>query len=79
MWWWILVWVLLVVGACAVLTLVVWRLVGQAIALGRELATTADRFSTVLSPLHEPYTPAASVLADPSKIPAGGPTRGRRA
>ncbi|WP_426560314.1 hypothetical protein ACPPVT_11450 [Angustibacter sp. McL0619] len=83
MWWWILIWTLLLLGAAAVLALVTWKaVVRPGIALGRQLADTSELVAQALEPVTEAYRPTPSVLVDPS----GGPdapnprsaSRGRR-
>ncbi len=69
MWWWILIWAVLLVGAVVVLALVVWHVVRQAIALGRQLGASAEEAGRLLAPIQQPYRPAASVLSDPSTLP----------
>jgi hypothetical protein len=76
-WWWILVWALLLVGAAVVLALVGWHVVKKAIALGRQLGASAEQVSRLLEPLQEPYRPATSVLADPSTLPEPATRRSR--
>ncbi|GAB3590932.1 hypothetical protein GCM10027446_07270 [Angustibacter peucedani] len=78
MWWWILVWALLLVGAAMALALVGWHVVKKGIALGRQLGTSAEQVSRLLEPIQAPYRPAASVLSDPSTLPdTAGPSRSR--
>ena len=70
MWWWILIWALLLLGAAAVLALLVWRaVIRPGIALGRQLGVTSELVSEALETVSEPYRPDPSVLADPSGIP----------
>lgn len=69
MWWWILIWVLLLLGALAVVALLGWHLVRRGIALGRELGRSAERASDALAPVLDHYEPAHSVLSDPSTVP----------
>lgn len=69
MWWWILVWLLLLVGALAVVALLGWHLVRRGIALGRELGHSAEQVSAAVAPALAPYEPAHSVLSDPSTAP----------
>jgi hypothetical protein len=78
MWWWILVWAVLVIAAAGAFTLLSWRLVRQVIALGRQLGASADELSLVMTPLHDTYRPARSVLTDPSGRPAAANTRSAR-
>ena len=87
MWWWILTWVLLFVAAAVVLGLVVWGVIRQGLALGRQLAASAETVSRETSALRsavQPYRPEPSVLVDPDAVPdprrrrAGAPKRRRR-
>jgi hypothetical protein len=69
-WWWILIWTLLLLGAAAVLGLVLWKaVVKPGIALGRQIGETADQVSAALEPVTEAYRPVPSVLVDPSSAP----------
>ncbi|HEX8497283.1 MAG TPA: hypothetical protein VF661_08825 [Actinomycetales bacterium] len=70
--WWILVWVLLVVGAAAVIGLLLWRLVKQALALGRQLADTAGTLGEATAAARGlPREPApSSVFLDPDSQPS---------
>jgi hypothetical protein len=79
-WWWILTWAVLLVGAAAVLALVTWKaVVKRGIALGRQLATSGELVSEALAPVSEPYQPAPSVLVDPSALAdAPNPARASR-
>jgi len=69
-WWWILIWTLLLIGAAGVLALIAWKAVAKpGIALGRQLAVSGELVSEALEPVTEPYRPAPSVLVDPSSVP----------
>lgn len=70
MWWWILVWSLLLVGAAVTLALLAWHVVKQAIALGRQLGASAEEASLALAAIRQPYRPGPSVLSDPAFVPA---------
>jgi hypothetical protein len=76
MWWWILGWVLLVLLALAFHGWLGWRLVKKGVRLGRQLAESADRAALVRDVRHEPYRPAASVLAEPAARPSSGSSTG---
>ena len=84
MWWWILIWVLLVVAAAVVLGLVVWGVIRQGIALGRQLVVsgeTVSRETAALRGVGERYRPEPSVLVDPEAAPGPrtrAPRRGGR-
>ena len=78
MWWWILIWVLLLLGALAVIALLAWHLVKRGIALGRQLGHSAEEISTALAPAFDHYEPAHSVLVDPSAAPEPTPRRSGR-
>ncbi len=67
MWWWILVWVLLLLGALVVIALLGWHLVRRGISLGRELGHSAEQVSDALAPVLDHYEPAHSVLSDPTR------------
>ncbi|GAA4354687.1 hypothetical protein [Angustibacter luteus] len=70
MWWWILIWALLLLGAAAVLGLLVWKsVIKRGIALGRQLGESSDLVSRALEPVSEPYRPDPSVLVDPNATP----------
>jgi len=80
-WWWILIWVLLFVAALVALGLVGWRVVRRGIALGRELATSAETVSRETSALRaasEHFRPEPSVLVDPDAAPDPRRRRDRR-
>lgn len=47
MWWWVLVWTVLVLGALGVLALLAWRLFRQLLGLGREVGEAAERLAVV--------------------------------
>jgi septal ring factor EnvC (AmiA/AmiB activator) len=47
MWWWVMIWLLLLVGACVYLGTRAWGLWGQAKELGSELATAQRRLDEV--------------------------------
>jgi hypothetical protein len=47
MWWWVMIWVLLLVGAAVYLGVRSWGLWGQAKELGSELATAERRLDEV--------------------------------
>lgn len=79
MWWWLLIWTLLVIGGLVVIALVIWRLIRQVIALGREIGRQADRLRVELDRVPDPYRPARSVLSDPSQLDAGRARRRRPA
>ena len=78
MWWWILVWVLLLLGALVVIALLGWHLVRRGIALGRELGHSAEQVSDALAPALDHYEPAHSVLSDPTTAPEQAPRRSSR-
>jgi hypothetical protein len=69
MWWWILVWALLLLGAAVVVGLLGWYLIRRGIALGRQLGQSAEDVSGALAPILDHYEPAHSVLVDPSTLP----------
>ncbi len=71
--WWILVWALLVVGAVLVIGALVWRLVRQAIALGRTVGESASRAGDALTAPADapPGAATTSVFLDPDA--PGGP------
>lgn len=82
MWWWILTWVLLVLAAAVVLGLVVWGVIRRGIALGRQLAVSAETVSRETSALRaatEQYRPEPSVLVDPDAAPDPRRRRDRHA
>jgi hypothetical protein len=66
-WWWILIWFLLAVGAIVVLGLLAWRLVRQGIALFAQLGRSASVIGDALAPPHATYAPAPSALVDPPR------------
>jgi hypothetical protein len=66
---WVLLWVVLVVGAAVLLGWLAWGVVRRVFALGRELSRTAELVGPALHSMPEPYRPASSVLTDPSSIP----------
>ena len=67
-------WFVLVLLGIAFLGLVVWGLVKRFIELGRAFARSAERLSPALEQITQSYTPARSVLSDPTTTP--GPRRG---
>lgn len=72
--WWILLWVLLVLGAVALLGWLAYRLLRQGLAFGRQLGESAGQVADALAGSHEPYRPAASALTEPVQT---GPGRSR--
>lgn len=74
--WWILVWAVLVVGAVAVIGALAWRLVKQALSLGRALADAATSAGDALTPTPDAGAgaPASSVFLDPEAPGGDGPT-----
>lgn len=70
--WWILVWVVLVLAAAGVIGLLTFRLVKQALALGRQLATSAGTIGEAMDAArglqHEPAP--SSVFLDPDSQPS---------
>jgi hypothetical protein len=81
-WWWILIWALLLLGAAAVLALLVWTFViKRGIALARQLGESSDQVNRALAPVSEPYRPDPSVLVDPGAVPdapgSGSGSQGR--
>jgi hypothetical protein len=77
MWWWLLGWCLLVLLGAAFLGLVVWGLVKRLLELGRAMGHSFERLSPALEQISESYTPARSVLSDPTSAVAA-PRRRRR-
>lgn len=73
--WWVLIWIVLALGALAFLGLLGWRLVKQVIALGRELGRTGEKVATALEPVQQAYRPEVSVLVEPDGAPAAGLVR----
>jgi hypothetical protein len=74
---WVLLWVVLLLLAAALIGWLAWGLVRKVFALGRELGRSAELVGPVLEQLPEPYSPASSVLADPSSLPVASPRPGR--
>ena len=74
---WVLLWVVLVLLAVALLGWLAWGVVRKVFALGRELGRSAELVGPVLQQMPEPYSPASSVLADPSSLPDVPPGHGR--
>ena len=73
MWWWILLWSVLVVGALAVLAYLGLRIFRSGVALFSELGEAAermDRIATEVQKLHpSPAAPAeAAVFDDPRRL-----------
>lgn len=66
---WVLLWVVLVLLAAALLGWLAWGVLRKVFALGRELGNSAALVGPVLEQLPEPYSPASSVLTDPSSLP----------
>ena len=76
-WWlWVLIWVLLVIGALAFLFVMLRRLWRQLRSLFRDLGTAADRLSAVTEELERlqdrtgPSTEPAAVFEDPARLRA---------
>jgi hypothetical protein len=76
-WWlWVLIWVLLVIGALVFLFVLLRRLWRQLRALFADLGTAADRLSAVTEELERlqdrtlPSTEPAAVFADPGRLRA---------
>jgi CHASE1-domain containing sensor protein len=78
MWWWLLGWCVLVLLGIGFLALVCWGLVKRIMELGRAFARSADRLAPALEQISDSYTPARSVLSDPTAPPAA-PRRRRGA
>ena len=74
---WVLLWVVLVLLAAVLLGWLAWGVVRKVFALGRELGRSAQLVGPVLEQLPEPYSPASSVLTDPSSLPVVPPGHGR--
>ncbi|WP_460446634.1 hypothetical protein [Angustibacter aerolatus] len=70
--WWVLIWIVLALGALAFLGLLGWRLIKQVIELGRELGRSGEKVATALEPVHEAYRPEPPVLLDPAGTTAPG-------
>jgi hypothetical protein len=66
MWWWLLGWCLLVLLGAGFLGLVGWGLVKRVMELGRAFARSAERLAPALEQISASYTPARSVLSDPT-------------
>jgi hypothetical protein len=80
MWWWILGWALLILLALVFHAWLGWRLVKQAVRLGRQLGDSAEQARPIMEVGRQPYQPAVSVLVDPSTGPSSaGSGAGRRA
>jgi hypothetical protein len=78
MWWWLLGWCVLVLLGAVFLGLVGWGLVKRVMELGRAFGHSAERLAPALEQISESYTPARSVLSDPTAAPAA-PRRRRGA
>jgi hypothetical protein len=78
MWWWLLGWCVLVLLGAGFLGLVAWGLVKRVMELGRAFGRSAERLAPALEQISESYTPARSVLSDPSS-PLAAPRRRRAA
>jgi hypothetical protein len=78
MWWWLLGWCVLVLLGAGFLGLVGWGLVRRLMELGRAFGRSAERLAPALEQISDSYTPARSVLSDPTSAEAP-PHRRRRA
>ena len=65
---WVLLWVVLVLGAAALLGWLTWGVVRKGLALMRELGRSAALVGPVLDQTAERYSPTSSVLADPATL-----------
>ena len=76
MWWWVLIWTVLVLGALAVLGLLGWHIFKLLLGLGRELGDAAERLSVVTEELDrlqrqtQQGDGAPAVFADPAALRA---------
>jgi hypothetical protein len=76
MWWWLLGWCVLLLLGAGFLGLVGWGLVKRVIELGRAFGRSAERLAPALEQITESYTPARSVLSDPTTVSAAPRRRG---
>jgi hypothetical protein len=66
-WWWILLWTLLGLGALAVHGWLLWRLVRKGLALARQLGASSGQAAQALVVPIRPYHPASSAIVDPAR------------
>ncbi|MFP5335487.1 MAG: hypothetical protein ACLGIV_09245 [Actinomycetes bacterium] len=83
MWWWLLLWTVLVVGAGLVLFRLGLRVFRSGVGLAEELGTASERFAAIASQVeqlseHRQADPGLAVFDDPQRLKRERARRDRR-